>query len=317
MGQAGFVDGNGWVSFTSDDLIERHESNHKSWYASMTENVPDELLEGLITPQEGYQDAFDLYVSYTGGRFFNTGDAAYQGFATNITTGLDYNSGDGLLVGAALGYENAELEFDNSLDGKVNKSGWRIDTYAGYQPDPLLSFEGLISYGWLDNDITANLETGSTKSNRLIASGKASVVIDVQPYTIAPYLAGDYLSETIDAYTTDLGTDVGQVETSAFATSGGIRISTNDSLILGLSSFASYDFKYYWSGTEAETLTSGDTLDPSNFASTVAMGLSGSMNDIFGIGWLNGAEIDLSFQATNPLTLERSYATTGTMRWRF
>lgn len=72
-----------------------------------------------------------------------------------------------------------------------------------------------------------------------------------------------------------------------------------------------------WSGTEAATLNSGDVLDPSDYSSTFAFGLNGPMNDVFGVDWLDGATLDVSVQAVNPLSRERSHQATGGLRWRF
>ncbi len=257
------------------------------------------------------------YVSYTAGKYINTREGGYEGFSRNITGGVDFIFSETLMFGAGLGYEYSELEFDNALDGSTTKNGWRLDAYGASKPSDLFSIEGLVSYSWLDNSISAASETGDFTSNRFYGFGKVNGHFDVEPYQISPYVSFDYLTETTDSYTTNFGTAIGSVRTEAIATAGGIRVSTNDSLILGLSSFATYEFKYHWTGTEAATLNSGDVVDPSDCSSTFAFGLSGPMNDVFGVDWLDGATLDLSVQAVNPLARERSYSATGGLRWRF
>ena len=162
-------------------------------------------------PPEGAQSPIDAYVSYTGGRFINDNEGAYEGLSRNLTTGVDFTMGDSVLAGLAVGYEYSNLAFDNALDGEITKKGWRVDLYSGVRPGDMYSINGLLSYGRFSNDITANAETGSAASGRIYAMMQASSHFDVRDYTISPYLSFDYLREDIDGYTTAQGTSIAAI----------------------------------------------------------------------------------------------------------
>jgi surface protein len=106
--------------------------------------------------------------------------------AANLTTGPDRSGsalaglppGDGLDLYAA--YTRGHLF-------KTGAEGYDGYAYAAWQVFEGLNLEGLVSYGGFENKLVYLGETGRPDSQRWITSGKASLDLDWDRYTVSPY----------------------------------------------------------------------------------------------------------------------------------
>jgi outer membrane autotransporter protein len=92
----------------------------------------------------------------------NDGDDQASGFDEDqygVLLGLDYKVTDLVLVGAAVGYIDGELDFDDR-NNEINYDGYQIGVYASYDTNTWY-VDGIASYELLDNDSERNINVGA------------------------------------------------------------------------------------------------------------------------------------------------------------
>lgn len=296
IGQAlGFVDADGWVSVTTDDLMLAATQLSGFQSAAQVAQLDPGLAASLGAwdkagaPFDGLLpgDGLDFYAAYSGGAYYKKGQEAYVGSTRDLTLGLDGFVTSDLFMGLALGHEASEIKFEGTLAGKLAQQGWRADAYAAWQAFDAFNLEGLVSYAGFANTLTGYVETGRPDSQRWIASGKASLELDWDRYTLSPYGSINYSHETFDAYITNLGTAVAKVGVEQGQWSTGLRVQGHQPVIYGLTGYASAAANGTW--LNRDTVTGAlplDVLDEDQVTAAWGVGLTGSLAGLAEGSWL-------------------------------
>ncbi len=179
------------------------------------------------------------------------------------------------------------LDFSGTLTAHTLKQGWRGDAYAAWQVFEGLNLEGLVSYGGFENKLVYLGETGRPDSQRWITSGKASLDLDWDRYTVSPYGSINYSHEVFEAYATTAGTAIGQVGVEQGQWGAGLRIQGHAPIVYGLTGYASAAANGTW--LNRDTVAGAlpfDVLDEDQLTGSWEMGVNGSLAGFASGSWL-------------------------------
>ncbi len=326
----GLVDSNGWVSVTTDDLMMAATELSGFQSAAQVAQLDPSLAASLGawdkagSPFDGLLpgDGLDLYAAYSGGAYFKKGKEAYVGSSRDIMVGLDGFVTSELFMGLALGRETSEIKFEGTLAGKLAQQGWRADAYSAWQAFDAFNLEGLVSYAGFANRVSAFGETGTPDSQRWIASGKASLELDWDRYSVSPYGSINYSHETFDAYTTNLGTAVGKVGVEQGQWSTGLRVQGHQPIIYGLTGYAAASANGTW--LNRDTVVGAlplDVLDENQLTAAWQAGLTGSLAGFAEGTWLGAvlesADASLTYGQSGIFGANRASSWSIGLAWQY
>jgi outer membrane autotransporter protein len=86
-----------------------------------------------------------------GNRDQTTNEEGFDFDNKGVTLGADYRVTDQLVLGAAVGYANTNVDFDNNR-GNLDRNGWAASLYSMYYPKERFYVDGIISYSANDFD---------------------------------------------------------------------------------------------------------------------------------------------------------------------
>ncbi|MGI9305069.1 MAG: autotransporter outer membrane beta-barrel domain-containing protein [Gammaproteobacteria bacterium] len=154
---------------------------------------------------------------------FNTGDkdatAREDGFdfdGISLTGGVDYRFTESFVLGATVGYNSQEADFDTTVTvagGSVEADGFSVSGYGLYYFERFY-LTGLVNIGTNENDLTRRIiiptnttggadrtATASTDSDQLGISVSGGIDLAPGKVTIEPFARVEYLTLDIDGYT--------------------------------------------------------------------------------------------------------------------
>lgn len=319
----GLYDGNGWTSFTTDDLLMAANSFSAFQSQAQVEQLDADYRAGLspvdldslfssLLPGNG----LDFYGSYSGGHYYRKGTDAYKGFSSELAVGFDGFLTADLFAGVALASEASRIEFSGTTQGSMMKEGVRTDVYAAWEAFDAMSLEGLVSYGRFANKVTTLGETGKPNSERWIISGRANLDYNWDRFLITPNATISYTSETYDAYFTDFGTAVDTLRVERGSWSTGLRVQGFEPIIYGLTGYAIANADGNWETGSATTNSADNTV-----TAAWEIGLNGSLAGFADGTWLGDvlstADTDIRYSQSGLFGQDHSSNWTVALRWNF
>ena len=137
-------------------------------------------------------------------------EAGYDSSAQGLTLGADYRFNNDFFIGAAWGWTQNDLEFQDR-GGEVDATTYSLLAYAVMHRGSW-SFDAQLGYGTVEYDTKRRIaytnlsETlnavakGSTSGSQWTASAQAQYDFNVDAYSLRPFIRADYLSTQIDAF---------------------------------------------------------------------------------------------------------------------
>lgn len=120
-----------------------------------------------------------------------------------VSGGLEYDSGSGLVVGAAGNYTRGEADVQGGL-GRSRVRAWQGGLYAGWANSGFF-LQGQATFGSLsyriDRQGVIDSMTGAPDGNVFTAGGRAGYLFDVGGLDIGPVIGLRYADVDVDAYT--------------------------------------------------------------------------------------------------------------------
>ncbi len=291
--QAGFLDlaDSGWTSISSDDVTSLMAHNAQMQVQGKLDGIDTQSLgfANEFMDATGLQrDALDFYVSGAWGSLERVGAAGYDGYGFTTTTGIDYLFSPEFLLGGSLTYEWGRLEFDQQINGKVVKEGWRGDIYAGWQFDDALSVQGFASYGRFNNAVTANGDKGNTGSERWMTGVKIESKLGAAGLEMTPYALANYMFEDIGSYQTASGGQIAGSSAEFSQGAFGFLLDTQTPVALGLTPYLSLQGEWDWINGGDATLANGAQLTADDWGLTWSTGLQGTITGFAPGTWIGG-----------------------------
>ncbi len=93
----------------------------------------------------------------------------FDGSTVNLAAGIDYRIAENVVLGVLIGNENDDFD-DIGAVGSLEGSGFTLGAYAGMQLGGTWVLDGLLSYTWLDYDVSDGTNTGSFDAGRVSAA---------------------------------------------------------------------------------------------------------------------------------------------------
>ncbi len=120
-----------------------------------------------------------------------------------LSAGVEYDSGNGALFGAALNRVRSEADLD-SATGRAKAEGWQAGAYGAWSGGGAF-VSAYAGYGWLDyridREAVIDWIEARPDGNVLIAGGRAGYLFDVGAIRLGPVLSARYAEAEIDAFT--------------------------------------------------------------------------------------------------------------------
>lgn len=158
--------------------------------------APDGSIIGFVTA--GYD---------FGDRDGGVGEAASKISRPFAMGGFEFNSGDGMSAGLAIGQANGEDKIKNN-GGKVEVDVTTVSGFFSTKASDSVALDLVVGYGWGDIDSSRNLATfnavaeGESDSNNWGITAKVSSMMDMGGNaTLLPYLMLDYRDSKVGNYT--------------------------------------------------------------------------------------------------------------------
>ena len=295
----------GWTNFSSDEMMDMYLGYHDNRTQAKLETLAPDIRASL---QENWQRAdnpldfdtrWDFYTAGGYGPMDRDGLGDYEGYGRYTTLGVDYLYSDGLILGTSLSWEDSEIDYAASINGKTQKYGARLDVYAGRQLSDRLTAEGIVSYGWFENQIEANHDKGNTYSERFSMQGKLTGSTSYHGVEASPSVSVLWAEENFKSYTTNGGIHVAAGESEFSRGTLGLELSSDEYLLYGLSPFIGFQGEWDWENGGSITLADGSVIEPDEWGLTYSAGLQGKLNGFAKGLWaghiLDGALVSLTF----------------------
>ena len=127
----------------------------------------------------------------------------YELDTTGGSAGLEYDVGNGAMIGAAVNYSKGEANMPET-GGRAETRAWQAGLYAGWAGGGAF-VQGYVGYGWLDFDITRNGViselAASPSANAITAGGQAGYLFGMGGLRVGPVIGVRYADVDLDGYT--------------------------------------------------------------------------------------------------------------------
>lgn len=139
-------------------------------------------------------------------------EAGFDFDDVSITAGGDYRLSDTVVLGAAGGYSNTEIDFDDDA-GKLDGDGYNFAIYGIWNPMPQAGISAYGSFGQVDytsrrrlqytdpNGVVDRTAKGDTDADQYEVTGSGYYDFVAGPWTYGPTLKLSYLRTEIDGFT--------------------------------------------------------------------------------------------------------------------
>ena len=199
-----------------------------------TANAFGDMMAGRLDfSGEGASPGLSFYVS--GNASSGDREASLQSLGYDLDTfgaslGAEYESGTGLIVGAALNHSRGEADLDTGT-GRAEARGWQVGVYGGWSGGGAF-VEGYAGYGWLDYEIgrTAVIDdiAAETDGTAVTAGAQAGYLFDLGGLSVGPVLGVRYAKVELDPFTETgdpvLTLNVEEQEADSLVGSAGIEL---------------------------------------------------------------------------------------------
>lgn len=257
--------------------------NYRGLRASQRKNFAANHALAISPNDSEYASSFDpmwnvwLSAKWTG---FNGDD--FDGTTLNGVAGADYKVNGNVVIGALVGFENDDFDDIGGSNSSLKGSGFTLGGYVGAVIGSGIMVDGLLSYSWLDYDISNGTDTGSFDAGRVSGafnvSGSATMDNGVM---FTPKLGFTIASEKQDGFT-DTGSNVYGDETiTSGRVSAGTKIERDYVMENGLviqpfvSAYAEYDF----SNRDNEPASTGQPDVGDGFGARLGAGIAAQLSD--------------------------------------
>lgn len=217
--------------------------------------LPMQLLTNRATPENENALLADSRLGlFINGRV-NFGDqsatATENGFdfdTLGVTAGIDYRFTNNFVLGAAIGFANADVDYAGT-SGELDADSLTYNLYATYYTDRLY-VDMLAGWGGIDYDSARTLNfadaaggvdttaLGTTEGDQRVFSANFGYNIDRNGWLFVPFLGYDYIDTNIDAFSEregqgwELAFDEQKVQSQIV--SAGVRMSYTHSTDFGV-----------------------------------------------------------------------------------
>jgi hypothetical protein len=282
MDRETFAGQNGWVSFTSDDILAGIKSQRQARVASALDGLGVDYDPGA-DPLDDYladrKSGFDAYTAFGFGLYNKDGTAGYDGSGAYVTVGADYLLEETLLLGAAFGFESNTLDFSVAQNGSLKKSGSHLDLYSAFYFEDLVYFESMLSYGGYSNDITANSVSGTTDSRAFKLSVKSGFDLDAGNISVEPWGQIFVTNEDFDGYTASDGSVVSDFSVETANGRIGLDLGVNQPIAGVFEPYGGLSLDFDLSGANDVILSNGATFAQDAVSGTLKLGGRVSFGD--------------------------------------
>lgn len=205
----------------------------------------------------------------------------FSGTISNLVGGLDYERDNGLLLGAAVGYEHLDINTGFN-SGKLTSNGFGLSPYIGYRLNKVWSVDSQLSHVWARYNESRPNVTGNNNGDRWAVSGNLNANTEVgNGFLVGGSLGLFYVREFQSAYTESNGN---RVEGTAPYTGEarlkgtlGYRVNAGD-LVMIPNVFTRLEYDPIHSKA-AVIDASGNHATTSDFGATFGLGLRGLYGD--------------------------------------
>ncbi len=282
MDRQSFAAQNGWVSFTSDDILADIKRDRQARIANALEGLGVDYDPGA-DPLDPYladrKSGFDAYTAFGFGLYNKDGTAGYDGTGAYVTLGADYLLEETLLLGGAFGFESNTLDFNVAQNGSLKKSGSHIDLYSAFYFEDLVYFESMLSYGGYTNDITANSVSGTTDSRAFKLSVKSGFDLDAGNISVEPWGQIFVTNEDFDGYTASDGSVVSDFSVETANGRVGVDVGVNQPIAGMFEPYAGLSLDFDLSGANDVILSNGAKFVQDEVSGTLKVGGRVSFGD--------------------------------------
>ncbi len=170
-----------------------------------------------------------------GERDENEANNGYDLDSTLITFGADYRVRDNFFIGGAIGYADADIDFNGG--GGLDFEAWRGSVYTTYFASERYYIDGLITYGTTDYDSSRRIvytgaggsidrtATGSTDGDMFTAGFGSGFDFNKGGFTFGPNFGAYYFDVNVDGYSETgalgLNLDIGDQNAKSFTVNAG------------------------------------------------------------------------------------------------
>lgn len=153
------------------------------------------------------EDGLSFYVtgSFAGRNYERSAtNLEYDVDAPGVTAGVEYNLGNGAMLGAAANYTRAKAKAVIG-NGTARAEAWQAGLYGGWAGAGGAFIEGYAGYGWLDldtgRDAVIDRIRGETDGHAVTAGAKAGYLFGLGGVKLGPVIGLHYAKAELDGYT--------------------------------------------------------------------------------------------------------------------